>query len=175
MKKLNLGCGSDIRAGYINLDIVGIQGVDVVWDIQKLPLPFNDGQFEEILCNDILEHLVDYLPLMAELRRILANNGLLHIRVPHFTSKNNFNDPTHRRMFSVDTFDFFVRGTKYHTHSSYNALPEFQKTLRTYVSFSHCKWVAPFINRSRYRQMVYENYFWCRLFPGENIEVTLKK
>ena len=43
MKKLNLGCGNDIRQGYINLDVAELDGVDVVWDVNKLPLPFGKG------------------------------------------------------------------------------------------------------------------------------------
>jgi hypothetical protein len=53
-KKLNLGSGADIRTGWVNLDIGNITGVDIVHDIEKLPLPFDDDRFEEILCNDIL-------------------------------------------------------------------------------------------------------------------------
>ncbi len=30
MKKLNLGCGKDIRKGYINLDLKKLPGVDIV-------------------------------------------------------------------------------------------------------------------------------------------------
>ena len=30
MKKLNLGAGTDIRKGYVNLDIVKLKGIDVV-------------------------------------------------------------------------------------------------------------------------------------------------
>jgi len=33
-KKLNLGCGTDIREGYINLDKKSIDGVDIVHDIE---------------------------------------------------------------------------------------------------------------------------------------------
>lgn len=45
MKKLNLGCGKDIKAGYVNLDIVKLDGVYVVWDVNKLPLPFKKEEF----------------------------------------------------------------------------------------------------------------------------------
>jgi len=38
MKKLNLGCGNDIKKDYVNLDIAKLQGVNVVWDVNKLPL-----------------------------------------------------------------------------------------------------------------------------------------
>jgi predicted SAM-dependent methyltransferase len=95
-EKLNLGCGTDIKEGWVNLDSAEIAGVDVVHNILNIPLPFNDGQFNLIVANDILEH-VDYIPLMKELHRILKDGGILHIRVPHFTRVKNFKDPTHIR------------------------------------------------------------------------------
>ena len=75
-KKLNLGCGTDIRTGWINLDKFGLPGVDVCHDIQELPLPFDDASFDEILCKDILEH-VEYIPLLGDLHRILKHGGIL--------------------------------------------------------------------------------------------------
>lgn len=175
MNKLNLGCGFRTLEGYINLDIVDVPGVDVVWDINKLPLPFEDNSFEEIICDDLLEHIFDYIPILTELHRILAHGGLLKIRSPHFTCKSNWMNPTHLRSFSVDTFQFFLKGTRYHEHSSYVSLPAFSEIVSQEITFADCKWVAPFINKSHYRQTIYENYFLCRLFPGENVRVTLKK
>lgn len=67
--RLNLGCGTDIRRGFVNLDHCDLPGVDVVHDLQKLPLPFEDSSFELIICRDILEHL-DYIPLLEEIHRI---------------------------------------------------------------------------------------------------------
>src|SRR5690606_30945435 len=110
-KRLNLGCGTDIRGdGWVNLDIVKLDGVDVVHDVAQVPYPFENDTFDEILCQDILEHIGDLGAVMMELRRILKPGGRLHIQVPHFTSRNNHADPTHKRMFSLITFEFFVVG-----------------------------------------------------------------
>src|SRR3989339_1317786 len=111
VKKLNLGCGNDIKQGWVNLDSAKLPGVNVVRNIEELPLPFGDGEFDEILANDILEH-VEYVPVLKDIHRILKKGGKLTIRVPHFTSKTNFIDPTHKKRFSIETFDFFVSGTK---------------------------------------------------------------
>ena len=37
--KLHLGCGTDIRAGWVNLDCAKLPGVDIVHDLNVLPLP----------------------------------------------------------------------------------------------------------------------------------------
>lgn len=46
--KLNLGCGSDYRQGYINVD--RISGVaDVIHDLNEFPYPWPDNAADEIL------------------------------------------------------------------------------------------------------------------------------
>ena len=46
MIKLNLGCGKDIKAGYINLDIVDYGG-NLIHDINSFPYPFEENYFDE--------------------------------------------------------------------------------------------------------------------------------
>ena len=46
--KLNLGCGTDYRKGYINVDVSRNIKVDVLADL-NLGLPFKDNVFEEVL------------------------------------------------------------------------------------------------------------------------------
>ena len=67
--RLNLGCGRDLRAGYINVDKSPELGVDLRHDLEDLPLPFEDATVEEILCIDILEHLENYADLLIKTGR----------------------------------------------------------------------------------------------------------
>ena len=184
-KKLNLGCGIDIKSGWINLDSVAIPGVDVVHDIEKLPLPFGNEAFDEILAQDVLEH-VDYIPVLKDLHRILKTGGALHIRVPHFTSKNNFVDPTHKKLFSVNTWDFFVTSPSTSKHiekerayyfnfaftKKANCHITFEKSSRIFFYNCLIEW---FFNLSGKIQSFYESTGFSRFSPAENIFVDLIK
>jgi SAM-dependent methyltransferase len=180
-KKLNLGCGTDVRDGWVNLDIAPLPGVDVVHDINVLPLPFPDGEFDMILCNDILEH-VDLVPVLKECHRILAPGGKMRIEVPHFTSNNNYVDPTHRNRFSVKTFRFFARDTfEGQRRGSYYFDFGFSTVERTNLRFIHglpyfWNWlVSPLINSRYSMQCYYEATGLAYLFPAQNLQVTLVK
>jgi len=184
-KKLNLGCGIDIKEGWINLDSINIPGVDVVHNIEKFPLPFVDKEFDEILAQDVLEH-VDYIPVLKDLHRILKKGGVLRIRTPHFTSKNNFIDPTHRRLFSVSTWDFFVKSPTLNKHlekeRAYYFDFNFEKKICTCITFEkssrlffYNRIAENLFNYSPRVQSFYESTFLSRLFPAENIIVELIK
>lgn len=183
-KKLNLGCGKDIKAGWVNLDSKPLPGVDAVHNLEKLPLPFQNNEFSEILCQDVLEHIADYIPLLKDLHRILTAGGKIIIRVPHFTSKNNFIDPTHKRLFSVDTFDFFVENSVFSKSKERNYYFDFhfdrvssckitfEKSSRFFL---YNRLVEPLINSSRKMQSFYESTCLSRIFPAENILAELIK
>ena len=107
--KLNIGCGEKILQEYVNLDKFPLHGVDVVHDLEKFPYPFQDNIFERVECFMILEHIDDLAGVMKELHRICKNNALLRIKVPYFSCASNFIDPTHKRLFSYYSFDFFTK------------------------------------------------------------------
>src|SRR5436190_24268594 len=109
-EKLNLGCGTDIRQGYVNLDSYKFKGVDKVWDINKTPLPFKNNTFSEVLINHVLEHVDDVVKTMEEVWRISKPGAIITIGVPYFSSLNMVKDPTHKHFFASATFDFFERG-----------------------------------------------------------------
>jgi predicted SAM-dependent methyltransferase len=53
MNKLNLGCGKDIKDGYVNLDIVDYGG-NKIHDINSF-LILRDNYFDEIYASHVLE------------------------------------------------------------------------------------------------------------------------
>lgn len=103
--KLNLGCGTFKKPGYINVDIYPEFEPDVLHDLNKLPYPFPDNRFELIEIFHVLEHLDEPLRVIRELRRISKHNGLIVIKVPHFS--RGFSHPEHKRGFDVSLPYYF--------------------------------------------------------------------
>jgi SAM-dependent methyltransferase len=117
--RLNIGCGHEPRSGWVNLDVAPLPGVDVVHDLDRIPWPFADGSFTEIEMINVLEHLPDTMVAMAELYRILSPGGRVTIRVPYWNSPAAVADPTHKKMFNEETFDFFDPMTRHGRVRSY--------------------------------------------------------
>jgi len=108
---LNLGCGEQRLPSALGCDIDRhASGVDVVFDLDQFPYPFRDSQFERVVCQDVLEHLANIPRVMEEIHRLLVPNGIVTIRVPHFTSMDAYGDPTHRHYLSTRSFDFCLDG-----------------------------------------------------------------
>ena len=183
-RKLNIGSGSDVRGGWINLDRTNQPGIDVVHDIEDLPLPFEDNSFDVVECRDILEH-VDYIPVLKDIYRILAPGGKLHVRVPHYTSRNNYTDPTHKKRFSISTFDYFAKGTYIWKHKQgefyfdfafsrlENRRLNFDKSSSRVLVYNHLvEWL---FNLTPRQQVFYEMTGLSWLFPAADITVTLVK
>jgi len=174
VKKLNLGCGNDIRKGWINLDSIYLPGVDIIHDLEKLPLPFSDEEFDEVLCQDILEHL-EYIPLLKELYRILKFGGKLVIRVPHFTSINNFDDPTHKKLFSIRTFEFFTKKSRFKVTHYFDYHISYSKIVFSKGPFIYNYLLEFVVNSCSRIQRFYEMSFLSRIFPAENIILEIVK
>ena len=105
--KLNLGCGEDIKKGYINLDKEKIPGVDVVHNIDKFPYPFKENYFDEVYASHILEHAKDLFMAMKEIHRISKPGAIVRITVPYFHSAGAFS-PNHNYFFNTDSLRFFT-------------------------------------------------------------------
>jgi len=82
--KLNLGCGFDIKEGYLNVDFQSFHKPDIVADICNLiMLPSN--YYEEIIAQDCLEHIPrpKTQSVLLEWSRLLKPSGKLVLRVPN--------------------------------------------------------------------------------------------
>lgn len=102
--KLNLGCDRDYKEGYINVDYKNINKHDVEWNLNKIPYPFKDNTFEEIIANNVIEHLDSVADVMKELWRISKPGAKIHVIVPYYKSFNAFRDLSHYRFFTWDSF-----------------------------------------------------------------------
>ena len=80
--RLNLGCGTDIRPGYVNVDQRCMHGVDVVADVSRLP--YTGNTVAEIMANDVIEHFpgAQTENILAEWVRVLKPGGILTIQAP---------------------------------------------------------------------------------------------
>ncbi len=112
---MNLGCGNNKYDGYLNVDKFGEP--DIKWDLEKFPWPWEDNSVDEIRIIHVLEHLgkdtETYFNIFKEIYRISVDKALLYIVVPHFRHDFFFNDTTHIRVFTPESFQLFSKTFNY--------------------------------------------------------------
>lgn len=91
---INVGCGHEIVPGYWNIDVRSVDGIDFAADVNRLPLA--SGSVRAARAGSLLEHFDDPCAPLAELHRVLADDGRLIIRVPALGTNAAHLDPTHR-------------------------------------------------------------------------------
>lgn len=84
--KLNVGCGTDYKDGWINIDNNSdnnIEKLDLNWDLRN-PLPFDEGTVDYIFNEHLIEHLTveEGRRVLADLMRVLKPGGILRIATP---------------------------------------------------------------------------------------------
>jgi SAM-dependent methyltransferase len=113
MKSLDLGCGENKVPNSIGLDNVQLPGVDVEHDLLDFPYPFDNESIDKIYLRHVIEHFAieNINFIMNECNRILKNDGLLVITVPHVFSISAFIDPTHRSFFTFGSGYFWDKNS----------------------------------------------------------------
>ena len=113
--RLNLGCGHNKLAGFVNCDIQADCAPDRIVDLEKFPWPFDDSSAEEVVLSHVLEHLGEttqvYLRVIRELYRVCRPDAIVRIVVPHPRHDDFLTDPTHVRAILPDQFLMFSRKT----------------------------------------------------------------
>lgn len=115
--RINFGCGSDYREGWVNVDIreeekwrEGPNAPDVVISHADSRLPFEDGVVDYILMDNVIEHVaLDRIHgLLEELRRILKPGGVLDVYAPHFKGIG-VKYVEHIKGYGINSFWFYHR------------------------------------------------------------------
>ncbi len=108
-RKLDIGCGKSKDPAFTGIDIFDWPGVDIVWNLEKFPWPIEDGSFDYIKINHVVEHINDQVGFFHEIHRIADDGALVHLETPHFSSSNSWADPTHVRHFSLFFTDSMMK------------------------------------------------------------------
>ena len=150
IKVLNLGCGNSKYSSpnVTNVDAYDICKPDVVWNLEKTPLPFKDESYDLILANHIFEHLHNWWACFEECARILKTNGDLIVYLPSFGGDSGQGYRDHVSV--INSFSFF--GT-IGTMPAENAWAESNVgTPARFLKLIHV-------------ERVYVGYWWIRIAP----------
>jgi len=83
-RKINMGCGFDIKNDFLNVDLHEMHGPDLVADCTDLHM-LPSSYYEYILAKDVLEHIprLKTRSTLREWNRLLKIDGILELQVPN--------------------------------------------------------------------------------------------
>lgn len=111
MKKLNFGCGEDLKKGFDNIDIQENEKLFKSFNFDVFPYPIKDNVYNYIWSRSVLEHLDQPDKVLNELWRICKPNAIIEMIVPYYNNKSAVSDMQHKHFFSDTTFKIFVDET----------------------------------------------------------------
>ena len=174
-RRLNLGCNTDVRPGWVNVDITDYGGNEIV-DLNAGPWPWADDRFEEIFASHVLEHLDNFNAVVNELWRVSRPGGLIEVRVPFFLSTKFYSEPDHRIPFGIRSFDNYEsltgRKLKFYEQWKLQARTNYESEARFTVeskrfhfsNFPVLRWLNGPIN---IEPVIFERFFATLLTPEE--------
>ncbi len=119
---LDLGSGEGYGSALLSVSAREVTGIDIAIEAVKhassryskrglgflaancAKLPFSDGRFEVVIAFELLEHIAEQEELLAESRRVLADDGLLLLSSPErsaYSEQRNYRNPFHVRELSL--------------------------------------------------------------------------
>jgi len=124
-RELLLGCGRNLSkrlaieteewSNLTTLDINPGHSPDVVWNLENIPLPFEENTFDEIHAYEVLEHTGKqgdwrfFLDQWSDFWRILKPGGYFAGTSPSLKSSWLWGDPGHSRAVTFESFVFLCQ------------------------------------------------------------------
>lgn len=90
MTGIDLGCGGKKKKGLIGLDSVESSDVDIVIDMEKEPLPFEDNSIEYVYSSHFLEHIEEHIHVFKEISRVCKDKATVELWTPYVWSNAAF-------------------------------------------------------------------------------------
>jgi len=184
IEKLNVGCGKDVKEGWINLDQHNRYGADIIFDLNKIfggkKMPFQKNNFDYIYCSHVLEDFNNPLPILNEFVRICKVGGKIEIRTPFET--NTFHSLNHKRAHTLTGFNSFCTyGTDYGIDKQVKVIKScyYRDNIKSnkkgllFLKKAYINFAVKFYNLLGPR--IVEQTFIKYLFPCVNIKVIYEK
>ncbi len=152
VKVLDLGSGTFPDKAKENEEVTRVDfrpevKPTIVHNLFDAPWPLEDGSFDVIYASHIMEHMKDNIEFMEEIYRIAKPNAKVIIRVPHFSGRSAWCDPTHLRAYSYYQFYYYSIESRDHYG---NCEFKVKKVELRYTRFPHgffvSKLLRPMIN-----------------------------
>jgi predicted SAM-dependent methyltransferase len=127
---LNIGCGTDYRQGFVNIDGSSEVKCDKQIDIiqESLADHFQENTVDYVLASDILEHNFHWeaVKLLKDIYFILkSKNGILEMRLPDCEYIINSNLPTELKLTLMFGGQDIPQGRDHAMNSSRKKHPEY--------------------------------------------------
>ena len=171
---LELGCGFAKTAGAFGVDMIPNSQADLIHNLDVFPYPLADGEWDRIICRDVLEHVEHFVQTMEEIWRLGKPGAKVEITGPFMSSVNYFSDPTHKRAFTSRSFDYFIPGRPAHRYNYSAARFDLVSCNYDIDQIEHRRglhrWLLDWANKNKEQ---YENRF-AFLYPIYTIYFELK-
>jgi len=154
--RINLGCGKNVLANYENYDLFPVNDKIKKIDLRFLPLPFDTNSVDEVLLDNVIEHISDQYDFMMDVYRILKPGGVVKIVLPGRTNTVSHVSQVH----SLGFFACMIHG--YGKSSSMQSQGVFYLVKRK----GHLRGM---------RSLFYMFFQWVSSFLFEEVEWELKK
>jgi SAM-dependent methyltransferase len=108
--RLDIGCGKNKKEGFIGIDRIKFDTVDVVCDVGTEKLPYGDDSVDEVHCSHFLEHLTqdERVHFLNEAHRVMRKDAKMTLIVPHWCSNRAYGDPTHKWPAVSEMFFYYL-------------------------------------------------------------------
>jgi DNA modification methylase len=108
---LDIGCGPNLRAGWVGMDVRKIPGIDIdiIHDWDKFPWPIESESVITCVAAHVCEHIKPWIFIdwFNELWRVMKFGGEVAIVAPYGFSDLYLQDPTHCTHLNQNSWQYF--------------------------------------------------------------------